>query len=179
MFFLDHFFLTWRQSPFMHFLSIDKKLFNFLIVILQKSETFLYNSLVDAFVVDLLPFNNLKVRFQLNYVLVSFFNGRRILVRFLAADTDSILSLTSRFPSAAWLEREMWDMFGIFFEGHPDLRRILTDYGFVGYPLRKDFPLVGFEEVRFDSDIKKVISEPIKLIQEYRYFDFLTPWERI
>ncbi len=81
------------------------------------------------------------------------------------------------FSAAIWLEREAWDMFGIFFSGHPDLRRILTDYGFEGHPLRKDFPLTGFKEVRYDQEQKRVVYEPVKLPQEFRHFDFLSPWE--
>ena len=87
------------------------------------------------------------------------------------------MSLNSLFPSANWLERETWDMFGVFFKNHPDLRRILTDYGFEGFPLRKDFPLSGYTEVRYDDEKKRVVLEPLQITQEYRYFDFLSPWE--
>ena len=92
-------------------------------------------------------------------------------------ENEQILSVSKFFNAAIWYEREVWDMFGIEFIDHPDMRRILTDYGFCGHPLRKDFPLTGYSEVRYDYDSKKVIYEPVKLIQEYRNFDFLSPWE--
>jgi len=170
--------LVFRQTSFLSVLSLKKQHLLFVVNFLKKSENYLYSSLIDFFVVDLLNYNNLVVRFQLNYVLLSFVSGRRLIVRLLVSEKETVPTLNCMFLSAGWLEREMWDMFGIFFVGHPDLRRILTDYGFVGYPLRKDYPLVGYEEVRFDHDCKKVISEPIKLMQEYRYFDFLTPWQK-
>jgi NADH:ubiquinone oxidoreductase subunit C len=88
-------------------------------------------------------------------------------------------SLTSLYPAADWFERETWDMFGVFFTGHPDLRRILTDYGFTGHPLRKDFPMTGFTEVRYDYSKKRVITEPLELSQEFRYFDFSSPWDTL
>jgi NADH-quinone oxidoreductase subunit C len=89
---------------------------------------------------------------------------------------QSAASITRFYQSANWLEREVWDMFGIFFFSHPDLRRILTDYGFEGYPLRKDFPITGFKEIRYDDEKKKIVLEPIRMTQEFRYFDFVTPW---
>jgi NADH-quinone oxidoreductase subunit C len=90
-----------------------------------------------------------------------------------------VKSASSIYKSSLWLEREIWDMFGIFFSEHPDLRRILTDYGFEGFPLRKDFPLSGFNEVRYDDEVKRIIYEPIEITQEFRSFDFLSPWEKI
>ncbi len=96
----------------------------------------------------------------------------------LAADEETpVPSVTEVFNSANWLEREAWDMYGIYFSGHPDLRRLLTDYGFEGHPLRKDFPLTGYVEVRYDEDQKRVVYEPVKLSQEFRSFDFMSPWE--
>ncbi len=116
-------------------------------------------------------------RFDVVYQLLSFAKNRRIRVK-LATDEDTpVPSITSVHPAADWYEREAFDMYGIFFEGHPDLRRILTDYGFHGYPLRKDFPMTGYVEVRWDEALKRVVYEPVKLPQEFRAFDFLSPWE--
>jgi len=116
-------------------------------------------------------------RFDVVYHLLSPHKNMRIRVK-LAADEETLVpSLCPLFPNADWYEREAWDMYGILFTGHPDLRRILTDYGFEGHPLRKDFPLTGFVEVRYDDAAKRVIYEPVELRQEYRDFDFLSPWE--
>ena len=103
--------------------------------------------------------------------------NRRIRVKVLADETTATPSLIPVFPCADWFEREAFDMYGMTFSGHPDLRRLLTDYGFQGYPLRKDFPLTGFVEVRYDDQEKRVVYEPVKLNQEFRNFDFLSPWE--
>jgi NADH-quinone oxidoreductase subunit C len=112
------------------------------------------------------------------YRLQSLLHNRTVVLRVLLEEQETPLipTLSSLYPAANWLEREVWDLFGIQFSGHPDLRRILTDYGFVGFPLRKGYPLVGFEELRYDSSVKRVVSEPVRLTQEYRYFDFLSPW---
>jgi NADH-quinone oxidoreductase subunit C len=116
-------------------------------------------------------------RFEVVYNLLSLKHNQRIRVK-LTTDADTAVpSVTSVFNSAGWAERETWDLFGVFFSGHPDLRRILTDYGFEGHPLRKDFPLTGYIEVRYDEDEKRVVYEPVKLVQEFRHFDFLSPWE--
>jgi NADH-quinone oxidoreductase subunit C len=98
-------------------------------------------------------------------------------VKLTTDENTPVASVSGVFSSAIWLEREAWDMFGIFFANHPDLRRILTDYGFEGHPLRKDFPLTGFKEVRYDEEQKRVVYEPVKLTQEFRRFDFMSPWE--
>ena len=116
-------------------------------------------------------------RFDVVYHFLSFKYNLRIRVKLLIAENDSIESLTSVFPSANWFEREAFDMYGIQFTGHPDLRRILTDYGFEGHPLRKDFPLTGSVEVRYNEIEKKVVYEPVKLQQDYRNFDIQSPWE--
>lgn len=104
-------------------------------------------------------------------------HNRRIRVKCATDEETPVPSLTSVFPSADWFEREAWDMFGVAFDGHPDLRRMLTDYGFDGHPLRKDFPMSGYVEVRWDDEQKRVVTEPVKLTQEFRQFDFLSPWE--
>ncbi|MBK5911655.1 NADH-quinone oxidoreductase subunit C [Rhodothalassium salexigens] len=116
-------------------------------------------------------------RFDVVYHLLSMHLNQRIRVKLKADDETPIPSVTGVFPSANWFEREVWDMFGVLFSGHPDLRRILTDYGFQGHPLRKDFPLTGFVEVRYSEELKRVVYEPVQLGQEFREFDFLSPWE--
>ena len=116
-------------------------------------------------------------RFDVVYHFLSLAKNRRIRVKVETDDTVPVPSLVSVHPCADWFEREAFDMYGILFSGHPDLRRILTDYGFTGYPLRKDFPLTGYVEVRYDDQEKRVVYEPVRLVQEFREFDFLSPWE--
>jgi NADH-quinone oxidoreductase subunit C len=116
-------------------------------------------------------------RFDVVYNLLSMKHNHRIRVKVSTDEDTPVPSVTSVFPSAAWFERECWDLFGIFFAEHPDLRRILTDYGFNGHPLRKDFPLTGFVELRYDDEQRRVVQEPVHLNQEFRTFDFMSPWE--
>jgi NADH-quinone oxidoreductase subunit C len=116
-------------------------------------------------------------RFDVIYNLLSLRHNQRIRVKVTAGEGDAVPSVTSVFSCANWYERETWDMYGVFFSGHPDLRRLLTDYGFEGHPLRKDFPLTGHVEVRYDDEQKRVVYERVKLQQEFRSFDFLSPWE--
>jgi len=116
-------------------------------------------------------------RFDVVYHLLSPHHNQRIRIKVQTDEQTPVPSAIDVFPAANWFEREAYDMFGILFSGHPDLRRILTDYGFQGYPLRKDFPLTGFVEVRYDDEQKRVVYEPVKLQQEFRNFDFLSPWE--
>jgi NADH-quinone oxidoreductase subunit C len=116
-------------------------------------------------------------RFDVVYHLLSMYQNHRIRVKIAVRETDMVPSIHEIHPSANWFEREVFDMFGILFSGHPDLRRILTDYGFRGHPLRKDFPTTGYTEVRYDAVQKRVVYEPVSLVQEYRQFDFLSPWE--
>jgi NADH-quinone oxidoreductase subunit C len=116
-------------------------------------------------------------RFDVVYHLLSPWHNHRIRVRVTTDEETPVPSLVGLFPAANWFEREAYDLYGILFSGHPDLRRILTDYGFEGHPLRKDFPLTGFVELRYDDELKRVVYEPVKLMQEYRSFDFLSPWE--
>lgn len=116
-------------------------------------------------------------RFDVVYHLLSPYGNRRIRVRVRTDEETPVPSVTGVFPGADWFEREAYDLYGILFSGHPDLRRLLTDYGFEGHPLRKDFPLTGFVEVRYDDAVKRVIYEPVDLKQEFRDFDFLSPWE--
>ena len=116
-------------------------------------------------------------RFDIVYHLLSPTQNSRIRVKLKADEETMVPSVISVYPNADWYEREVYDLYGVFFSGHPDLRRILTDYGFDGHPLRKDFPLTGFVEVRYDDDLKRVVYEPVRLQQEFRSFDFLSPWE--
>ena len=116
-------------------------------------------------------------RFDVVYHLLSLHNNQRIRVKVQVGEEESLPSIREVFPCADWFEREAFDMYGIIFSGHPDLRRILTDYNFEGYPLRKDFPLTGYKEVRYDDEQKRVVYEPVNLVQEYRNFDYVSPWE--
>jgi NADH-quinone oxidoreductase subunit C len=118
-------------------------------------------------------------RFDVVYHLLSMRNNQRIRVKLTTNEQEPVPSVIGVFPTANWLERETYDMYGILFSGHPDLRRILTDYGFEGHPLRKDFPLTGFKEVRYDDELKRVVYEPVRLTQEFRNFDFESPWEGV
>lgn len=120
-----------------------------------------------------------KARFEVVYILLSVQYNYRIRVKTCVDEITSLESSTDVYSSAAWFEREVWDMFGVFFHNHPDLRRILTDYGFHGHPLRKDFPLSGYKEVRYDDSEKRVVTESIECSQEFRYFDFESPWEQV
>jgi NADH-quinone oxidoreductase subunit C len=116
-------------------------------------------------------------RFDVIYHFLSPTLNTRIRLRAEADETTQVPSIIDVFPGADWFERETWDLYGVMFTGHPDMRRLLTDYGFDGHPLRKDFPLTGFVEVRYDDEVKRVVYEPVRLAQEFRNFDFLSPWE--
>jgi NADH-quinone oxidoreductase subunit C len=118
-------------------------------------------------------------RFEIVYHLLSMTHNNRIRVKLRTDEDMPVDSVTPLFKAANWWEREVWDMFGVAFNGHPDLRRILTDYGFEGHPLRKDFPLTGYVEIRYDDEQKRIVYEPVKLTQEFRTFDFLSPWEGV
>ena len=133
-----------------------------------------FRQLIDITAVDY-PENT--KRFKIVYLFLSHEFNQRIILNYLINENEVIPSLTSIYPAANWMEREVFDMYGVKFKDHPDLRRILTDYGFEGHPLRKDFPLTGHTEVRYSEDQKKVISEPVKLEQNYRNFDYESPWE--
>jgi NADH-quinone oxidoreductase subunit C len=133
-----------------------------------------FSTLVDITAVD---YPGRQHRFDVVYHLLSMYRNHRVRLRVAVREEDMVASITGVHPSANWYEREVFDMFGILFSGHPDLRRILTDYGFRGYPLRKDFPTTGYTEVRYDEASKRVVYEPVSLVQEYRQFDFMSPWE--
>jgi NADH-quinone oxidoreductase subunit C len=134
----------------------------------------LFKSLMDVCGVD---FPEQKKRFEVNYNLLSYKYNQRIRVKVRTDEDSPVPSVSSVFPTASWFERECWDMYGVFFSDHIDLRRMLTDYGFEGHPLRKDFPLTGYVEVRYDDEQRRVVYEPVKLTQSFRSFDFLSPWE--
>lgn len=133
-----------------------------------------FSSLVDITAVD---HPERPARFDVVYHFLSMYQNHRIRVKVAVREDEMVPSIILVHESANWFEREVFDMFGILFSGHPDLRRILTDYGFRGHPLRKDFPTTGYTEVRYDEAQKRVVYEPVKLVQEYRQFDFLSPWE--
>ena len=156
------------------YLDIDAKDIISTILFLKTNDKCRFKQLIDITAVD---FPNRENRFKIVYLLLSHENNLRIIVNVDIEDKKIVPSLTKIFPSANWMEREVFDMYGISFKDHPDLRRILTDYNFEGYPLRKDFPLTGHTEVRYSEDKKKVVYEPVKLDQEYRNFDFESPWE--
>ena len=156
------------------FIEIDIKALYSTILYLKTNNKCRFKQLIDITAVD---YPEKEKRFKLVYLLLSHENNLRILININIDEKTSVPSITKIFPSANWMEREVFDMYGISFKDHPDLRRILTDYGFKGYPLRKDFPLTGHTEVRYSEEHKKVIYEPVKLDQEYRHFDFESPWE--
>ena len=135
-----------------------------------------FRVLVDVCAVD---YPSRKQRFEVVYNLLSIQYNSRIRVQTSVDEITPVDSVVNVFSAAGWWEREVWDMFGVYFANHPDLRRILTDYGFEGHPLRKDFPLSGYLEVRYDDSEKRVVSEPLELAQEFRYFDFSSPWEQL
>ena len=156
------------------YLTIDKEDLNEVTLFLKTNKDTKFRQLIDITAVDY-PENS--KRFKMVYLFLSHEFNQRILISYLINENEVIPSLTKIFPSANWMEREVFDMYGVKFKDHPDLRRILTDYGFEGYPLRKDFPLTGHTEVRYSEDKKKVISEPVKLEQNYRNFDYESPWK--
>ena len=157
-------------------LNMDVALANIagLVEFLKADATCRFTSLVDITAVD---YPGRAKRFDVVYHLLSMYQNQRIRLRVAARERDMVKSIINVHPSANWFEREVFDMFGILFSGHPDLRRILTDYGFRGHPLRKDFPTTGYTEVRYDEAEKRVVYDPVSLVQEYRQFDFMSPWE--
>ena len=156
------------------YLNIDSHDITDVILFLKNNKNTSFKQLIDITAVDY-PEN--EKRFKLVYLLLSHEFNARILIDCFINENEMSPSLTKIYPSANWMEREVFDMYGIQFKDHPDLRRILTDYGFKGYPLRKDFPLTGHNEVRYSEEEKKVIYEPVKLEQNYRNFDYESPWE--
>ena len=156
------------------YLYIDSEDLIDVTLFIKSNENTKFRQLIDVTVVDY-PEN--AQRFKLVYLFLSHEFNQRIILSYLINENELIPSLTSIYPAANWMEREVFDMYGVKFKDHPDLRRILTDYGFEGHPLRKDFPLTGHTEVRYSEEQKKVIKEPVKLEQNYRNFDYESPWE--
>jgi NADH-quinone oxidoreductase subunit C len=156
------------------FIDVDIENLVSTILFLKTNEKCRFKQLIDITAVD---YPEKEKRFKMVYLLLSHENNLRIIINVNIDEKEIVHSITKIFPSANWMEREVFDMYGISFKEHPDLRRILTDYGFDGYPLRKDFPLTGHTEVRYSEEKKKVIYEPVELDQEYRDFDFESPWE--
>ena len=156
------------------YINIENENLLEVVLFLKNNNETKFKQLIDITAVDY-PEN--ERRFKLVYLFLSHEFNYRILINFFINENEIVTSLTSVFPSSNWMEREVFDMYGIKFKDHPDLRRILTDYGFSGHPLRKDFPLTGHNEVRYSEDDKKVIYEPVKLEQNYRNFDYESPWE--
>ncbi|MDA8890582.1 NADH-quinone oxidoreductase subunit C [Candidatus Pelagibacter sp.] len=166
-----------KKSEIKHdqlYLTIDIKDLIDVTLFIKTNENTKFRQLIDLTVVDY-PEN--AQRFKVVCLFLSHKFNQRIILNYLISENEVVPSLTSIYPAANWMEREVFDMYGVKFKNHPDLRRILTDYGFEGHPLRKDFPLTGHTEVRYSEEQKKVISEPVKLEQNYRNFDFESPWE--
>ena len=156
------------------YITIDNKDLTDVTLHIKNNENTKFRQLIDITVVDY-PENT--QRFKVVYLFLSHEFNQRIILSYLISENEVIPSLTPIYPAANWMEREVFDMYGVKFKDHPDLRRILTDYDFEGHPLRKDFPLTGHTEVRYSEDQKKVIKEPVKLEQNYRNFDYESPWE--
>ncbi len=156
------------------YLTIDSEDIIDVISFLKVNESTKFKQLIDITAID---YPEEEKRFRLVYLLLSHEFNSRIIVKCSINENEILPTLTNIYPSANWMEREVFDMYGISFKNHPDLRRILTDYGFEGHPLRKDFPLTGHNEVRYSVDEKKVVYEPVKLEQNYRKFDYESPWE--
>ena len=155
-------------------INIEKNILLSVIKDLKEDSSLQYNQLIDLTAID---YPSREKRFELVYLLLSMTQNSRILVKTSIKENQNIESITSVHRSGDWYERECYDLFGIQFLNHPDLRRIMTDYNFEGHPLRKDFPLTGHTEVRYDDLEKKVVYQPVKLTQEYRNFDYMSPWE--
>ena len=155
-------------------LKIDEEDLHSVILFLKNDTRTKFRQLIDITAVD---YPERDKRFKLIYFLLSHENNLRLNIEFEIKENYQVKSITSIFPSSNWMEREVFDMYGIHYKDHPDLRRILTDYNFSGHPLRKDFPLTGHNEVRYNEEDKKVIYEPVKLEQNYRNFDYESPWE--
>ena len=156
------------------YIEIDKDDLINVTLFLKTNKDTKFRQLIDLTVVD---YPEQALRFKIVYLFLSHEFNQRIILSYFINENELIPSLTSIFPAANWMEREVFDMYGVNFKDHPDLRRILTDYGFEGHPLRKDFPITGHSEVRYSEEQKKVISEPVKLEQNYRNFDYESPWE--
>jgi len=155
-------------------INIEKEEIKEIMNYLSKNSLLRFESLMDVWGVD---YPGKRRRFEINYLLLSLKYNIRLILKVRVSDYEGVESVTSIYKSAGWLEREVWDMYGVYFANNKDLRRILTDYGFESFPLRKDFPLSGYTEVRYDDGEKRIVIEPLELSQEFRNFNFLSPWE--
>jgi NADH-quinone oxidoreductase subunit C len=155
-------------------ITVDAAQINHVLQFLRDDDECKFVNFIDLCGVD---YPEREKRFDVVYHLLSPYKNTRIRVKIQAGENDDVPSAIPSFPAADWFEREVYDLYGVQFSDHPDLRRILTDYGFQGHPLRKDFPTTGYVEVRYDDEAKRVVYEPVKLVQEFRQFDYLSPWE--
>lgn len=153
---------------------VDRDAIRKVLTFLRDDTNAMFKQLMDITAVD---YPERPERFEVVYNLLSITQNLRVRIKLTTDEDTPVESVTGVFSAASWYEREVWDMFGVFFSGHPDLRRILTDYGFEGHPMRKEFPLTGFVELRYDEDQKRVVYEPVQLSQDFRRFDFMSPWE--
>ncbi len=165
-----------NKNNYLFEIECNKSHINIVLKTLKENNVFLFDQLLDMTAVD---YPSRELRFDLIYIIQSLKNNKKIILKTSLKEDESIESITSVHKAADWYERECYDLFGIEFKNHPDLRRIMTDYNFEGHPLRKDFPLTGHTEVRYDDLEKKVVYEPVKLSQEFRDFDSESPWEGI
>ena len=166
-----------KKSEIRHaqlYINIDSEDLIDVTLFIKSNENTKFRQLIDITIVD---YPEMTKRFKVVYLFLSHEFNQRIILSYLINENEVIPSLTAIYPAANWMEREVFDMYGVKFKDHPDLRRILTDYDFEGHPLRKDFPLTGHTEVRYSEEQKKVIKEPVKLEQNYRNFDYESPWE--
>jgi NADH-quinone oxidoreductase subunit C len=163
--------ISFSESDYVITMLIKQKDLKKILESLKKQQ---FNLLTDLSAID---YPDRPERFEMIYNLLNIYDNKRVILKFSVADKTTIESIADIFSASIWYEREVWDMFGIHFNNSPDLRRILTDYDFEGHPLRKDFPLTGFKEVHYDEEQKKVVYAPVELPQEFRNFDFMSPWE--
>ncbi len=166
--------MSWAVAQGELTMTVTRGSFLSFVEFLRADATCRFSTLVDITAVD---HPERPQRFDVVYHFLSMYRNHRVRLKMAVREDEMVPSITPVHPSANWFEREVFDMFGILFSGHPDLRRILTDYGFRGHPLRKDFPTTGYTEVRYDEVLKRVVYEPVSLVQEYRLFDFMSPWE--
>jgi len=171
---VEHAIDGWRVALDELILTTTSAKLESLLKVLRDDSNCLFKVLIDLTAAD---YPERAERFEIAYNLLSLTHNQRVRVKLSTDEDTPVPSITQIYSSAGWFEREVWDMFGVFFSGHPDLRRMLTDYGFKGHPLRKDFPLTGYVEVRYDEEQKRVVQEPVSLTQDFRKFDFMSPWE--
>jgi NADH-quinone oxidoreductase subunit C len=161
------------EENFLH-IYVEKNILKSLLIFLKYDTLLLYEQLLDIWAVDVI---GQEKRFEINYLMLSVRFNKRIIIHTNSSEDEYLVSVIDIFKSAGWLEREVWDLYGVLFFNNNDLRRILTDYGFEGHPFRKDFPLTGYLECRYDDSAGRIALEPVELSQEYRVFNFISPWD--